>query len=278
MSMTRLPVLSAVLAAGLSTAAVAQSADTVVATVNGDDITLGHMAVLYERLPDQYRQMPPEALYDGILEQLIQQTAVGAMLTDLSARGELTLQNEERALRATEVIVGATDAAVTDEALQEAYDRLFADAAGGTEYNANHILVETQEEAQAIKDELDAGAAFEELAMQRSTGPSGPNGGALGWFGEGMMVAPFEEAVVAMQPGEVSAPVQTQFGWHIIKLNETRQAEAPPLDEVRDQLEEEVRAAAVQQLVDNAVAEATIARAEEEIDPAVLTDQSLFSE
>ena len=77
--------------------------------------------------------------------------------------------------------------------------------------------------------------------MAHSTGPSGPSGGELGWFGPGMMVPPFEEAVMAMEVGAVSEPVETQFGWHVITLNDTRSQAAPPLDEVREELAEEIR-------------------------------------
>jgi peptidyl-prolyl cis-trans isomerase C len=278
MFLTRSAALAAVFAAGMATSVQAQSADTVVATVDGTEITLGHMAVLYERLPEQYRQMPPSALYDGILEQLIQQAAVGAQLETLSTRGTLTLENEERALRASEVIREAAEGAVSDEAVQAVYDEMFGNAEAETEFNANHILVETEEEAAALKQEIEGGADFEALAQEHSTGPSGPSGGALGWFGMGMMVPPFEEAVAGMEPGEVSGPVQTQFGWHLIKLNETRDKEAPSLDEVRGQLEEQVRQDAIEAMVEQAVGDAVVERSEDQIDPALLQDQSLLAE
>jgi peptidyl-prolyl cis-trans isomerase C len=230
------------------------TADTVVASVNGVDITVGHMIVMAARLPQQYQQLPDEVLFPGILDQLVQQALLaGDMTAPLSKGSQLALENEERGLHAGEAMRTITEGAITDEALQALYDEKFANAEPVEEFNAAHILVETEEEAQAIKDEIDAGADFAEVAREKSTGPSGPNGGDLGWFEKGMMVEPFEEAVMAMEPGQVSAPVQTQFGWHIIQLKEVRQKEAPALEEVRADLEAELQ----QQAVDAAIAKAT---------------------
>ncbi|RVV97874.1 peptidylprolyl isomerase [Mesobaculum littorinae] len=252
------------------------TADTVVATVNGTDITVGHMVVLGERLPEQYQSLPDEVLYDGILEQLIQQTALGAQAGDPTERTELVLENERRALVAQQVIEEAARTAVTEEAVQAAYEEAFADAEPQTEWNASHILVESEEEAQAIIEELDGGADFATLAEERSTGPSGPSGGELGWFGPGMMVAPFEEAVQALETGEISDPVETQFGWHVLKLNETRQKDAPPLEEVRGEIEQQVQQAAVEALIAEATANVDVTEGDTQIDPAVIRDSSLF--
>ncbi len=254
-------------------------AETVVATVNGTEITLGHMIVLKQRLPAQYQQLPPDVLFNGVLDQLVQQTLLGQSGGDLSVGSVKTLENEERALRASEVIRDVAEGATTDEALQAAYDEAFAGAEPETEYNASHILVETEEEAAAIVTELEGGADFATLAQERSTGPSGPNGGQLGWFGMGAMVAPFEKAVVAMEPETISAPVQTQFGWHVIRLNEVRQMEAPTLDEVRDQLTEQLQRSAIEARIAELTEGAEVTRSTvEDIDPALLDDLSLLGE
>jgi peptidyl-prolyl cis-trans isomerase C len=125
--------------------------------------------------------------------------------------------------------------------LQTAYDVRFADVVPNAEYNAYHILVETEEEAVEIKAMLDDGADFAETAVEKSTGPSGPSGGDLGWFGLGMMVPAFEAAVLTLDVDDVSAPVQTQFGWHIVKLNETRETPLPTLDDLRRELATEIQ-------------------------------------
>ncbi len=144
------------------------------------------------------------------------------------------------------------DEALTDEVLQAAYDEKFADAEPTKEFNASHILVETEDEAKTLVTELEGGADFAELAKEKSTGPSGPNGGELGWFGAGMMVKEFEDVVMGMEVGAVSAPVQTQFGWHVIRLNETRMKDAPPLADVREELADEVQQQIIEETLTNA--------------------------
>ena len=264
---------------GLVAPAAAQdvSADTVVATVNGTAITLGHMIVLRETLPDQYQALPDDVLFKGILEQLIQQAALEQSLAGkITRRDELALENSRRGYLSGVALEGVVAAAVTDTALQAAYDAKYAGAGGQTEYHAAHILVDTQEKAAALKAEIDGGADFAELARANSTDGAAESGGDLGWFGPGMMVKPFEDAVLAMKPGEVAGPVQTQFGWHLIKLAETRIASAPPLDQVRDELATEIEKTAVAAAIDALTAAATVTRPGEGIDPAALKDQSLL--
>ncbi len=255
------------------------SADTIVATVNGTEITLGHMIVLKQRLPAQYQQIPPDALFEGILEQLVQQTLLGEQAEGLSRGSQLVLDNESRSLLAGEAIQKITDGAVTDETLQQAYDEAFAEMAPETEYNASHILVATEDEAKAIIAELESGSDFATVAQEKSTGPSGPDGGQLGWFGKGAMVETFETAVIAMEPGTVSAPVQTQFGWHVIRLNETRIKSAPAMEEVQAELAGVLRRAAIEDRVSELTQGAEITRVEAgEIDPAILNDITLITE
>jgi peptidyl-prolyl cis-trans isomerase C len=246
--------------------------DTVVATVNGTQITLGHMIIARATLPEQYQELPDEVLFKGILDQLVQQTALADTYEgDLPKRVTLSLQNETRSLTAGEVIERVMAAPVDEDAVKAAYDAQYTDQDAGEEYNASHILVETEEEANTIKEALDNGADFAEMAREKSTGPSGPGGGSLGWFGAGMMVPSFEAAVVAMDAGAVSAPVETQFGWHVIKLNETRKTKAPALDDVREELELQVRQTLVQSSIEEITDKADVERmSEQDIDPALI--------
>lgn len=278
--MSKLKVFAAVcaLSAGLSQPLAAQDADTVVATVNGTDITLGHMIAMRERLPAQYQQLDDQTLFDGILEQLVQQSALADGADSLSRRGELVLENERRAIAASEAIESLAADAVTDEAIQAAYDEAYRGADPATEYNASHILVETEEEAQALIEEIESGADFAEVARENSTGPSGPSGGELGWFTAGQMVPAFDEAVQGMRAGELAGPVQTEFGWHVIKLNDTREKDAPSLDEVRDELTAVVQEQAVGDMVAEATDAAKIERSADGLDPSVLRDDSLLTD
>lgn len=271
--------MGAAMAVAMALPAAAQevSADTVVATVNGEVLTLGHLVAARADLPAQYQQLPDDVLFEGLLEQLIQQTVLSQAMGELNRRTEMQLENTRRALIAAEMLEGVVEEAVTEEKLQEAYDAQFANAEPVEEWNASHILVESKEAAEALIVELEGGADFAALAKEHSTGPSGPNGGELGWFGQGMMVPAFEEAVLALEVGAVSPPVATQFGWHVVKLNDKRLQGPPPLDEVRDQLAEIIQGTAMEETIAALTAAATIDRPDlSAIDPTVLKDVTLI--
>lgn len=274
--------LAAALGLALSAPLSAQdvAGDAVVATVGETEITIAHMAAMLGTLSTEQQQLPMDVIFEGVLERLIQQEAVSQSQPDLSKATRLRLENERRALIASEIVNQiAADVVVTDAAVQGAYDNRFADFTPSKEYNASHILVATEDEALAIIEDLNDGADFAALAREKSTGPSGPGGGSLGWFGLGRMVPAFEAAVVTMEAGEVSAPVQTQFGWHVIRLDETRQPGVPALDEVRAELEQEVWRETLAAKVEALVQTTTIERADlSGIDPAVLTDPSILAD
>ncbi len=270
--------LGPALALGLALPAAAQDASTVVATVNGTDITLGHMIALKTQLPQQYREAPDEVLFDLVLEQLIRQSAMADTIDDTPRTVELRLDNERRALLAQEVVKD-TVGEVDEAALESAYQEAIADFEGGTEFNAAHILVETEEEAQALVEEARSGADFGELARENSTGPSGPNGGALGWFGPGMMVPTFDAAVQEMEVGEIAGPVETQFGWHVIKLNEMRETAPPSMEELRPDLEAALQEQAVAEVIEEMTAEAEITRPDlSDLDRSLLSNVELLDQ
>jgi peptidyl-prolyl cis-trans isomerase C len=275
------PLLALTLAGGLALPLAAEEigADTVVAKVGDTEITIGNMIVLRSQLPDEYRQLPDDVLYQAVLDQLIRQTAVVEEAGgELSLGAKLALENERRSFVAGEALSRIAQDAVTDEAVQAAYDATYANAEPTKEYHAAHILVKTEDEAKEIKKELDDGADFATLAKEKSTGPSGPNGGDLGWFGAGMMVKPFEDAVSGLEPGAVSDPVQTQFGWHVIKLYETRMQDAPPLDDVRGDLVQQIQREAMEAALEKYTDEADVTRTEIEVDPAILKNNALLGQ
>jgi peptidyl-prolyl cis-trans isomerase C len=231
----------------VSTASIAQdvTADTVVAKVGDTEITLGEVIIARTELPAQYAQFPNEVLFDGLVDQLVQQQLLADALETVPARINYGLINERRAQLAAEVITGVAETSVTDELIQTAYDDRFADAEELPEFRASHLLVETEEEAIAAKASIDGGIAFADVARDVSTGPTGPSGGDLGWFGEGAMVPEFETAITTLDEGAVSDPFETQFGWHVATLVEKRVKPLPTLEEVRDQLIAEIQEAAV---------------------------------
>ena len=267
-------------AATLAFSATAQEppkANTILASVDGVNITVGHVIALRGRLPQEYQNLPDDVLYEGIVEQLIQQTVLmNAIKSILDERTSLGLENEKRAFLASEMLARLTEREVTEEEVQAAYVERYDASIPDQEYDASHILVSTREEAVLIIGLLDDGADFATVAREQSTGPSGPNGGALGWFGTGQMVAPFEEAVLKLAVDEVSPPVETQFGWHVVKLNDMRNIKIPTLDEIRPQLVMELQQGSVEDEIQRLTNDAEVARTEVDIDPSVIRDVSLF--
>jgi len=271
--------VSAAISLSLAAPVAAQDASTVLATVNGTDITLGHLIAMRAMLPAQYQELPDEVLYNGMLDQLIQQEVVADSLRGSEdARTKLTMENEDRAFLASVAIDAIAFDTIADADVQALYDANFADAGGDLEWNASHILVATEEEAQSLIDQLNDGADFVALAQEFSTGPSGPNGGALGWFGTGMMVPEFETAVAGLEAGEISAPVQTQFGWHVVKLNESRISAPPALEDVRADLEEELRRQRVDAYLAELTEAAEITQPEVEIDMSLIRNIDLLTQ
>jgi len=258
--------IAALLAAVLLAAPALAQDERVLATVDGTEITAADVEFAYENFfADQLSEIPPEQARDRVLEILVDLH----LLADAAREAGLgeTPQFERRvelirrqALRDV-YFAERVASAVTDETVQERYEEVFADYPL-EEVSASHILVESEEEAREILAELEAGADFATLAEERSIDPgSAQRGGSLGWFPRGRMVPAFEEAAFSLEPGEVTEePVQTQFGWHIVRVDDTRMQEAPPVDEVADAIRERLFLEAYREEVDRLRSEATIER------------------
>lgn len=225
----------------------AQAVDpaAVVATVGDQVITEADLGFAAEDMAQDLAQMPEQErrafLVRILIDMKVMSQAARAEGMDQTEIFELRQKYlEERALRRAyfnDVIAGA----VTEEAARAEYDDFVAQFQPQDEIRASHILVETEEEAQAVKAELEGGADFAELAKVKSIDPGSVNGGDLGFFGRGMMVQPFEEAAFALgEAGELSEPVQSQFGWHVIKLAEKRQSAPPTFEQVAPQIQQQL--------------------------------------
>ncbi|BCU07554.1 peptidylprolyl isomerase [Allochromatium tepidum] len=217
------------------------SPETLIATVNGTPYRLDVFRVFFmERLQGRPTNNDP-AVQQQIFDEFMN-------LIVASQEGDRRkLEGERNVVAALElermkVMSNAALSAMADEIepsekeLKEAYDRI-KEQASRTEYKARHILLKSEDEAKKLIKQLDKGAKFEELAKKHSEGPTGKDGGDLGWFDPAQMVAPFAEAVTKLEPGTYTKePVQTQFGWHIIELQETRKAEPPSFEDAKPQL------------------------------------------
>ena len=220
----------------------AQANDRIsVGTVNGRDIWLSDVLQAAERLPEEFQQTPLENYYAQLVADIIdsQLAAAAARNDGFDQKPEIADAMKMAANRvlAESWLAEKVRADVTEIAIQNAYDKFVADTASREQVTASHILLETEADAKAVIEALQDGGDFAALAKEKSTGPSGPNGGALGTFGRGQMVPAFETAAFDLAVGSYSdTPVQTQFGWHVIKVDGKDIAPAPDLESMRAQL------------------------------------------
>lgn len=253
--MTRLLRFGLALALALGTAgAAAAQDDPVVAKVGDTEFHRSDLEQSYKELPEQFRQMPVEAIYDPLLDRLID----GQLLLEAAEAEKLATDPDVEAaiararadvLRQT-LIERAVTAATDEAALKAAYEeRASQPDFAVEEVTARHILVKTKEEALAVIAELDAGADFAELAKERSTDPAAARGGELGTFRRGAMVPEFEAAAFALEPGTYSKePVQTQFGYHVIMVD-AKETTNPTFEEMEPELRTELARKAVEDLL-----------------------------
>ena len=231
----------------------AQTDDTVVAELNGETITWGEITAFQQTVPSaaelETRQTLPQLLNFYIDQKLILNAAQGRGLVNDPQVKEQLARLEGELIRQAYLRDEISDR-VTPERIQEAYNKRMETTVQEDEIKARHILVETQDEAEALLAALNDGADFAGLAREKSTGPSGPQGGDLGWFTAGTMVPEFSEAAFGLEPGQISSsPVQTDFGWHVIFVEDRRLKPLPTLDEMRPQLRDELADEAVQALM-----------------------------
>ena len=240
-------------------------ADPVVARVDGQPILLSDLAAAAEELPEELRGMPSQMLYPLLLDQLIAGRAVTAAARragldrDEAVRARIRrAENQElqQAWLSREIANR-----VTEEALRARYQQEIASRPAEDEIRARHILVRTETEARAALAEVRGGADFAEVAQRRSTGPGSREGGDLGFFRRGDVVPEFAEAAFALQAGQVAEnPVRSQFGWHVIKVEERRRAAPPPFEEVAQALRQQLLQAEVQAAVERARAGVQVER------------------
>lgn len=217
-------------------------ADGVVATVSGQPITEADVQMAVSELDQQFAQLTPEQKRAAALSAIIEirlmaeKAKAGGLDQDDAFKRKLAFLNE-RALHA-QVIEKEISPKVTDEALKARYDKEIAARAPTEEVRARHILVKTEDEAKAIIAQLDGGGDFEAIAKEKSSDPgSGANGGDLGFFSKGQMVPEFEAAAFALEPGAYTkTPVKSEFGFHVIKLEEKRAQPPVAFDQVKDQI------------------------------------------
>ena len=233
------------------------AADAIAARIDGETIMRSEVAALYETLPAEYRQLPLDAFYPQLLERMIERKLAvrQARKDNLQSTPEVKSRLaglEDRVLHQAFLEKAIKDK-TTDARMKALYDKQVATAGGEEEVHARHILVKTEDEAKAIIADLDKGKDFATLAKEKSTDPSAKgNGGDLGFFTREKMVKAFADAAFVMAPGTYSkTPTQSQFGWHVIKIEEKRKAKPPTFEESKPALRE----ALAEQIVEETLAD-----------------------
>ncbi len=219
----------------------AEDANPVLAKVNGAEIRQSDVALAEEELGPSLAQMDPATKKDNVLAFLIDMKIVAKAAEDkkIEDRPEFKarLAFTRNRLLMDNLLAAEGKAATTQEAMKKVYDEAAKQIAGEQEVHARHILVETEDQAKAIEAELKKGADFAELAKTKSKDPGASDGGDLGFFTKDQMVPEFANVAFSLEPGKISDPVKTQFGWHIIKVEEKRNRKAPDFDQVKPQIE-----------------------------------------
>ena len=231
--------------------------DDTLVTINGEPITKSMYALYFQ---DRTKSMPGDKQSPEMQMNVLNELANVILITQDAEANKLTEDPKVAtalALARSSLLAQAaiqhhiTNNAPSDESIKALYDERYADKVA-KEYKARHILLEKEDDAKAIITKLQEGGDFATLAKENSTGPSANTGGDLGWFESDRMVPPFAQAVQAMEKSTFSSePVQTQYGWHIILLEDTRDAPKPTLDQVREPLLAELQRETMAKYIEN---------------------------
>lgn len=219
----------------------ADDANPVLAKVNGAEIRKSDVTLAEEELGPSLAQMDPATKDDNVLSFLIDMKLVAKAAEDKkvadSEEFKKRLAFTRNRLLMDSLLASEGKAATTPDAMKKVYEEASKQIGGEQEVHARHILVETEDEAKAVKAELAKGGDFAELAKKKSKDPGASDGGDLGFFTKEQMVPEFANVAFALEPGKISDPVKSQFGWHIIKVEEKRNRKPPEFDQVKSQIE-----------------------------------------
>jgi peptidyl-prolyl cis-trans isomerase C len=233
--------LGVVLASALLAGSPARADDKVLAKVNGVEIKESDVAMAEEELAPSLQQMDPAAKKDNVLSFLIDLQIVAKAAEDKKIENTDDFKKKlgftRKRLMMDSLLAAEGKAATTEEAMKKVYEEASKQITGEVEVRARHILVETEDEAKAVVEELKKGADFAELAKKKSKDPGASDGGDLGFFTKDQMVPEFSAVAFVLEPGKISDPVKSQFGWHVIKVEEKRNRQAPPFEQVKGQIE-----------------------------------------
>lgn len=251
--------------AALPLGAASAQSDPVIAKVNGTEVKQSDLTAAEEELSGQLPPMAPEAKQDYLVTYVADMLLVAKAAEDRKLGDtddfKRKMANARSKLLMEALLQAEAKAAVTDDAMKKVYDEAIKQMADEEEVSARHILVETEEEAKKILADLKKGADFLAIAKEKSKDPgSKENGGDLGFFGKEQMVPEFANAAFALNKGQLSEPVKSQFGWHIIRVDDKRKKQPPTFDQVKDQIQTFVQRRAQAEMITKLRQDAKIER------------------
>ena len=217
------------------------SADTPFIEVNGEIVKFGSAIIAFSKIRQSNASFDEKTIFSQVVQQLINEELLSQNIDKENQLTLLALEHEKRSAKAAQMVSKILKNFPNDELLNSAYKNLTEQYKNALEYNASHILVVEEEEAKSILAKLKGGKAFEEMAKEHSIGPTGKSGGKLDWFDLNSMVPEFSTALMVLSEGDISQPVKTKFGWHLIKLNKTREKKIPEFEDMRPQLVQNLR-------------------------------------
>ena len=254
----------------------ALSADTPFIEVNGKVIKFGSAIIAFSKLRQRNVNFDENTIFSQIVQQLVNEELLSQKIDKENKLTLLALEHEKRSAKAAQMVSKILKNFPNDELVNSAYKNLINELKGSLEYNASHILVKEEDQAKTIRKDIDNGKNFEALAKEHSIGPTGKNGGNLNWFDLASMVPEFSTALMVLSEGDVSQPVQTKFGWHIIKLNETREKKIPEFKKIEAQLRQNLRQKKINDYLKSLTENSEINFVGENINPNEITNIQLL--
>ena len=254
----------------------ALSADTPFIEVNGKIIKFGSAIIAFSKLQQSNMNFDKNTIFSQIVQQLVNEELLSQKIDKENKLTLLALEHEKRSAKAAQMVSKILKNFPNDELVRSAYQNLTNDFKGSLEYNASHILVKEEGQAINIRKDISNGKNFEALAKEHSIGPTGKNGGNLDWFDLGSMVPEFSTALMVLSEGDISQPVQTKFGWHLIKLNKTREKKIPEFKEIKAQLIQNLRQKKINDYLNSLSKNSEISFVGKNINPDEITNIKLL--
>ena len=252
------------------------SADTPFIKVNGEIIKFGSAIIAFSKIRQSNRDFDQKTVFSQIVQQLVNEELLSQKIDKESQLTLLALEHEKRSAKAAQMVSKILKNFPNDELLSSAYQNLSEQFKNSLEYNASHILVKEENEAKTILADLKNGKVFEEMAKEHSIGPTGKNGGKLNWFDLNNMVPEFSTALMVLSEGDISQPVKTKFGWHLIKLNKTREKQIPDFKDVKSQLLQNLRQKKINDYLNSLTENSKIEFVGKDIDPNEIANIKLL--